>query len=443
MTSGAGAAAIAACATPPGRGALAIVRLSGPDLAPIRDRVLAVHHAGPWEPGRTRRVDLFDADGVFDDGIAVFAPGPRTFTGEDTLEITLHGNPLLVERVLAACVAAGARLARPGELTRRAAVAGKLDLLAAEGIDQLIRAATPAGLQIARDGVSGGLSAVIGGFRSTLIGAIAELEARLDYPADELAFTDDDALLAGLEALAAECGALADTHRAGRMLVEGARIALVGPVNAGKSSLFNALLGTERALVHERAGTTRDVVEARTRLGALEVTLLDTAGERETDDPVEAAGLALARRLVDGADLLLVVLRDAGTHPTEQAILARTAHRTRLVVSNRIDAAPPATGTLGVSARTGEGLEALRAALEHALLAGLPEGRAIASLRQADQLRALARSAREAAEALPFAGVAVAAEILTEAVAGLDALTGADTREEVLDAVFSRFCIGK
>jgi tRNA modification GTPase len=214
-------------------------------------------------------------------------------------------------------------------------------------------------------------------------------------------------------------------------------------VNAGKSSLFNALLGEERALVHERAGTTRDVVEARTRLGALEVTLLDTAGERVTDDPVEAAGLALAKRLVDRADLLLVVLGSAGTDPTEQAILERTAATNRLVVSNQIDRIAPSAGTLAVSALSGEGLPELRAAIEEALLTGLPEGRAIASLRQADQLREVARCAREAAEALPLAGVAVAAEILTEATAGLDTLTGADTREDILDAVFSRFCIGK
>ncbi|MEZ4321310.1 MAG: tRNA modification GTPase [Myxococcota bacterium] len=434
---------IAACATPAGRGALAVVRLSGPHTAAVRDAVLRPCRVGDWAHGRARRVDLVDRDGTFDDGMAVFAAAPRTYTGEDSLEITLHGNPLLVERLLAACLAAGARLAGPGEFTRRAAVNGKLDLVAAEGVDQLIRASTPAGVQIARQAVSGRLSDVLLGFRATVVGVLAELEARLDYPADELAFHGDDALLATLAELGDRCSALADTHEAGRRLVEGARVALVGPVNAGKSSLFNALLRSERALVHERAGTTRDVVEARTRLGPLDVTLLDTAGERETDDPIEAAGLALAQQLVAGADLLLVVLGSAGGDPTERAILARTAPLPRIVVSNQIDRLPPAPDTIAVSARTGAGLESLERAIVTALLGGLPEGPAIASLRQADLLRSLARASEEAAGALPFAGVAVAAEILVEALGELDALTGADTREDVLDAVFARFCIGK
>ena len=221
-------------------------------------------------------------------------------------------------------------------------------------------------------------------------------------------------------------------------------------MNAGKSSLFNRLLGRERALVHPEPGTTRDVVEAPTRLGGLAVTLLDTAGERATDDPVEAAGLALARELVDEADLLVVVLRaraHGGPDPTEAHILARTAGRPRVVVLNGIDregVGRPSPGWIGTSAATGEGVEALERALVHRLVhTEGADGGMIASARQRDLLVATAGWIDEAAEALELAGIAVAADALTRALEEMDALTGADTREDVLDALFARFCIGK
>lgn len=442
-------ATIVASATPSGRGALAIVRLSGPDVAGIRDRVLRRRGSG-WADRRALRVDLVDPDSghsAFDDGLAVFSPGPNTFTGEDTLEVTLHGNPLLVERFVAACIGSGARLARPGEFTRRAVLNGKLDLVHAEGIDQLIRAATPAGVEIARQAVRGALSEVLEGFRTELIGAVAELEARLDYPADELALETDTALWDRIGDVGSRCATLAASHQTGRRLVEGATVALVGPVNAGKSSLFNQLLGSTRALVHSRPGTTRDVVEARTRLGDLAITLLDTAGERETDDPIEAAGLALAGELTAQADLWLVVLR-ASTALTaaERTILERAASRPHIVIYNQIDrpdvrACPD--GALPMSSATGQGLDALRSAITATLVHRSAEGLAIASLRQAELLATLAERCDEAIEAAPLAGVAVAAELLTEGLEALDALTGADTREDILDAVFTRFCIGK
>src|SRR5690606_34862236 len=205
--------------------------------------------------------------------------------------------PLVVERLVRGAVALGARLADPGEFTRRAVLNGKLDLLQAEAVDQLSRASSAEGLRIGRAALDGSLGAFVGELRATLVEVAAELEARLDHPADELAYLDDDLLLARLSDAAGRCRALAATETAGRALVEGARVALVGPVNAGKSSLFNALLGRRRALVHDAPGTTRDVLEARCRLADLDVVLLDTAGERVTTDPVEAAGLALAREL--------------------------------------------------------------------------------------------------------------------------------------------------
>lgn len=442
---------IAARATPPGRGALAIVRVSGPGAAAARDAVVRTHRPGPWRPGRTRRVDLVDAEGPFDDGVAIWGAAPATYTGEDSLEISLHGNPLLVDRLLRALRAVGVRGARPGEFTRRAVEHGKLDLVHAEATDQLIRARTAAGAAIARSGLSGALHAEQAQAQRRLADLAAELEARLDYPDDELALLDDTAWSAEAEALARRAQELADTVGAGRRRVDGARVALVGPVNAGKSSLFNALLGRRRALVHEGAGTTRDVLEIPTLWSGLEVTLLDTAGERSTDDPVEAAGLALARELVDEADLLVVVLRaDAhGVDAVEADILARTSTRERVLVLNGVDRDEVATsgwpeGLLRTSATSGEGVEGLRQAIVASLgSVDAATGLQLASERQADRWQAVAGGCREAVEALTTAGPAAAAQCLTEAMGALADLTGHDAREAVLDAVFSRFCIGK
>ncbi len=436
---------VVAPATASGRAALALVRYSGPGLL---DRVAEVVRlrGGSWRSGRALRVDLHDGQEIFDDGVAVFRRGPATFTGEDTLEITCHGNPQIVDRLVRASIAAGCRMATPGEFTRRAVVNGKIDLVAAEAVEQAIRATSDDGLRIARAALDGRLGAFLAESRGRMVEVCAELEARMDWPADELAYEADEALVASLTELAARCRELARTADRGRVWVEGARVALVGSVNAGKSSLFNALLGRERALVHETAGTTRDVVEAPTSVDGVAVTLLDTAGERETSDPVEAAGLALAQELVAEADALVVVLRarPSGISATEAAILERTAGRRRLVVCNGVDADEVTEG-LPVSARTGQGVEALKQALR-GLLVGEATGAetlAIASQRQADLLEATARACEEAVEALPIAGVAVAADALTHGIAALDALTGADTREQVLDAVFARFCIGK
>lgn len=440
---------VVALATPPGRSALAVVRFSGDGVLALLAPVVRPL-GGPLRPGQARRVELVDDRGVFDDGVAVHGRGPRTYTGEDTLEVTVHGNPLIVDRLIQAAIGAGARLAGPGELTRRAVVHGKLDLLGAEAVDQVIRATSEDGLAVGRQGLDGEVRRFVDEVRAALIDATAELEARLDYPGDELATVDDDALVAQLTDVATRCRALAATHARARVLVDGATVALVGAVNAGKSSLFNALLGRRRAIVHDSAGTTRDVIEARCRIRDLEVTLLDTAGERITDDPVEAAGLALAQELVVDADLLLVVVRAGPDAPdeTERRILARTAERPRIVVYNgvdRLDAAPAPGGALPTSAKTGDGIEALEGALRAALVEdpGALGELAIASARQRDLLQAVADAVDEAVDGLPIAGPAVAADALVRAIEEVDALTGADTREDVLDAMFARFCIGK
>lgn len=399
---------------------------------------------------RSRLCTFFDAQGDFDEGLLTVFPGPKSYTGEDSAELSCHGNPLLVERLIAALVSAGARVADPGEFTRRAFENGRMDLTRAEAVLQAIDAASPKGLELARAGLGGAVSRLVDTLRDGLTDAIAELEAWLDYPAEDLALQSEAELIAQLRGLGAQARAAAESYAAGRVLVDGATVALVGPVNAGKSSLFNALGGSERALVSPTPGTTRDVVERRVRLGSVAITLLDTAGQRDGAGPLEAAGMALGERLTAEADLLLVVIPAHEAHRAE-AVLASTEGRHRLLVANHADRPGAIRGwgefsVIPTSATKGEGIDALSAAICEALVGELPGGAGliIASQRQRDLLLAVHRRAEAAVVAIEGeAGSAVAAEELYAALERLDALTGRDTREAVLDRLFSRFCIGK
>ena len=441
---------IVASATPWGHSALAVVRLSGRGLLEVLGGFVRPYSGFPLPHAQARRVVLFDGQGTFDDGLITFSIGPNSYTGEDTAEISCHGNPQIVERLLSTAVVSGARLAYPGEFTRRAVQHGKMDLIRAEAVMQVATATTKRGLDIGRRGLEGHLSTTIGHLRSAMIGVAAECEARLDYPADELAVETDQGVLDDIAAMAQQCRTWAATYRAGQVLVQGARVALVGPVNAGKSSLFNVLLGKKRALVHNTPGTTRDVLEVPAVIHDVAVTLLDTAGERKTLDPVEAAGLALAQELVEQADALIVVLRAEETElsTVEKEILSRTAHLQRVVIYNGVDRLMQDNTPLGAiptSTKSGEGIESLKTALQKVLIGeDLGESATvIASVRQRDQLERIADLLDQAKEAFTIAGVAVTAALITDAIVELDTLTGDDTRENILDAMFSKFCIGK
>ncbi len=423
------------------------MRLSGVDLAQAVRTVCGTVPAAR----RATLVQLRDDAGRFDEGLLTWMPGPRSYTGEDVAEVSCHGNPLIVQRLLDAFCAAGARLAGPGEFTRRAFLNGRMDLTRAEAILQAIAATSPAGLAVARAGMEGAVVSRAAALRTTVVNIAAELEAVLDYPGEDLLFSGDAALVARLDAVAADAGAIVVGHRAASVAVEGARVALIGPVNAGKSSLFNALLGRARALVSASPGTTRDVVESALQLDAVRLTLLDTAGERIPADPVEAAGQALARATADEADLLLLVLPGhLPLSPEGAALLDRSADRVRRIVVTHADLSAGIECSIPVdfrvSAVTGEGIAALRAALPLAVAGEAPGAveTLIASRRQRDLFAALAAHCAAAAEALRVeAGPAVAVERLYEALATLDGLTGRDTREAVLDRLFARFCVGK
>lgn len=439
---------IVACATAWGRSAIGVVRLSGPNTQAILKDFCRSKGGFP-PPRRARLTQIFDEDGVFDEGLLTFFSKDSSYTGEQAAEISCHGNPLLIERLIAACVGAGARVANPGEFTRRAFLNGRMDLTRAEAVLQAIEASSPEGLRVARAGLDGAVSALVDSLRTALTDAIAEIEARLDYPGEDLVFEEEALLMDRLRRLAQRAQVAAESYATGRILVDGATVALVGPVNAGKSSLFNALGGSERALVSSTPGTTRDVVERQIRLGAVSIRLLDTAGERQAEG-LEAEGIALGRRLTEDADLLVVVVPAHLPHEA-QALIARTANRQRILVGNHADRPGAQSRVFGVdllptSALSGLGLEALREAIAEALVGELPGGASlvIASQRQRDLLLGVAREIRTSVAAFEGEfGLAISAEALYSALVPLDALVGRDSREAVLDALFSRFCIGK
>lgn len=436
---------IVACATPYGVGAIAVVRLSGAALDPL---IRAVCGRVPRDR-RATLVRLRDAAGPFDEGLVTVFRSPASYTGEDVAEVSCHGNPLLVTRLLDAFVAAGARIASPGEFTRRAYLAGRMDLTRAEAVADLLAATSARGLALARANLGGALGTALDGVRAGLVDVAAELEAILDYPGEDLLFAGDGALVADLAARVGELERLLATAEPGRVAVEGARVALVGPVNAGKSTLLNALAGRTRALVSPLPGTTRDVVEVTIRLPDLAITLVDTAGERETADPIERAGLELGREAAREADLRLLVLPLHVSWEPRWTALAGAGPT--LTVGTHADLAGPDHPVVDVAVAAPEGrgipelVEAVRARLGGSRDApeGAPEGPHLTTRRQAALLADVLGPLRRAVVALPEAGPAAAVEELYAAVGAIDVLTGRDTRESVLDRLFARFCVGK
>lgn len=430
---------IVAPATPPGRGAIALVRLSG---VGARELVARLCPDGPaWQPRRAQLRLARDAHGhILDDLLVVWMPGPRSYTGEDVVELSAHGNPAIVDALVQRCVSLGARPAGPGEFTRRALVAGRLDLVEAEAIDGLIRAQTVAGVQAARAGLDGQLQSVLDDVRERLLDFGAELEARLDHPGEDLGEVSDATLIEQLRALSGELSTLAGTWSVSKRRIEGAVVALVGEVNAGKSSLFNHLVGARRALVSAEPGTTRDAVERTVDWDGLRVTFLDTAGQRTTAGTIEAAGIELGRQLAEDADLRLHV-----RHPGRTERVIELPAPTWSVVTHR-DLGPASfTSDHHISNATGEGVAELRAALSQWLGVADPARRAmVGSQRQHDLLLRVVAHVDAACEAMELGvGPVVAAEELVVALERLGSLAGQSVREDVLDRLFSRFCVGK
>lgn len=427
---------IFALASGAGRAAVGVMRISGPGTG-----ALLAALAGPLPEARRASLrTLRHAGEALDRALVLWCPGPASYTGEDLAELHLHGGPAVIAAVGEALVALGARPAEPGEFTRRAFLHGRLDLTEAEGIADLIAAETEAQRRQALRQASGALAARVEGWADRLAALLARAEAFLEFEEEDLPTDLDSRVAEEVAALRAEMAAeLAAAPRAER-LREGVAVAILGPPNAGKSSLLNALAGREAAIVSARAGTTRDVIEVRLVLAGVPVTLADTAGLRETADEIEAEGVRRALARAEAADLRLLVV-PAGEAP--DAATAGLVGPDALRVASKADlggAAPP--GAFAVSVVTGEGMEALRAALERevAARAGLAAAAGLTRPRHRAAVgEAVAALGRHREAPLPE----LRAEALREALAALGRLTGRFGVEEILDRIFAEFCIGK
>ena len=434
---------IAAIATPPGRGAIGIVRVSGPLVPGIARRLLGCLP----EPRVATFCPARDAAGhVLDEGLALYFPAPHSYTGEHSFEFQGHGGQVVLQSVLAACLDAGARLAEPGEFTRRAFLNGRMDLAQAEAVADLIDAASQEAARSALRSLSGEFSAAIEGLVAQLVELRALTEATLDFPEEEVDALHRDDAAARLQRLRLALGDILARSREGSLLRSGIHVVLAGRPNVGKSSLLNRLAGEERAIVTPIPGTTRDALREAIRIDGVPLVLVDTAGLRPSRDEVERLGIERTLKEVGEADLVLAVFDAAAGDfelPTEPPAAA-----VRIDVYNKIDLVPGFAAPAGerrvvaVSAKTGAGMDALRLAIlesagwkSHAESVFLARERHLRALRAAD-----AHLAAAVAHAQQWELFAEELRLAQQALAGI---TGEYTADDLLGEIFSRFCIGK
>ncbi|HEX4575680.1 MAG TPA: tRNA uridine-5-carboxymethylaminomethyl(34) synthesis GTPase MnmE [Gemmatimonadales bacterium] len=443
---------IVALATPPGRSALALIRLSGRGAFDVAARALRPFHPAP--PRTVRRVRLVHpATGqLVDDALAACFTAPRTYTGDDLVEISTHGGLLVPAAAVVALVAAGARPAAPGEFTRRAVLNGKLDLLQAEATADLIDAGSPAQAHRALAQLDRGLSARLEALRAALLELEALLAYEIDFPEEDAGPVAPARIVDAWRAARDQLVALLGTAPEGERLREGALVVIAGPPNAGKSSLFNALLGTERAIVTELPGTTRDAIEAHTVLEGFPFRLTDTAGLRASGDRVERLGIEVSRHYLARADLILFCEEAASGVASGAAEFLAECRAPVVRVATKLDLADGASGDsrerLAVSVVTGRGIAELRRRLaQEAFGRLLSLGDVEPVVTRARHRLALERALAEteAFHAARAAGVdtAAAATHLRVAVGALDVLIGVVTPDDVLARVFASFCVGK
>ncbi len=445
---GPGRDTIAAIATAPGRGGIGVIRISGKHLGPFAQAL-----SGKQPPARLATLAaLYAADGsVLDSGLMLYFPAPHSFTGEDVLELQGHGGPVVMQLLLARCLDLGARLAEPGEFTRRAYLNGKLDLAQAEAVIDLIDASTAAAARSAVRSLQGDFSREIHGLVEQLTELRALVEATLDFPDEEVDFLQSADAFGRLDRLQQRLAQVFARARQGKLLQSGLHVVLAGQPNVGKSSLLNRLTGDELAIVTPIAGTTRDIVRGSLQLEGIPLHVIDTAGLRETTDEIEKIGIERTWREIERADvLLLLVDASSGFGEAEQAILDRLpAHLARITVHNKIDLAKRPAGrhetaggvVIALSARRGEGIELLRQELLR--IAGWHPAEDVFIARER-HLRALleARDHLTAAQTR-VTQLELLAEELRRAQQALAAITGEFTADDLLGEIFGRFCIGK
>ena len=442
---------IVAIATPPGRGGIGVVRISGPHAQRVAAAVTT--HRDPLEPRRatfTRVRAPQQSSAIVDTVVVTAFLAPQSYTGEDVVEISAHGSPVVLDAIVRAAIDAGARLAQPGEFTLRAFLSGKIDLVQAEAVGDLIAAVTPLQARLAFDQLEGTLTGRIAAVDADLFDVIARLEASLDFPDEGYHFIQPDEIGESISRVMRRLDDLLANAERGRMIREGATVVIAGRPNVGKSSLFNGLAGTDRAIVTPVPGTTRDLITEQIDLDGVAVTLVDTAGAREALDIVEREGVARGEKARDVADIIVLVV-DSSEPLTidDEQLIARTAGASRIIVLNKSDCARPVAGFpdgLRVSALTGEGLDGLRSSIRTRLIG--PEAlRDVASISNVRHVALL----RDAREHLVRAATAAAARRPEELIlvdlhsarAHFDEVVGRRTPDDVLQHIFERFCIGK
>jgi tRNA modification GTPase len=448
---------IVAIATPPGRSGLGIVRLSGPSAQEVAARLL--RRSRPLQPRRATFARLRELDeaggGTLDQVVVTWFSSPASYTGEDVVEISAHGNPWVLQRLVDLASQAGARVAEPGEFTFRAYLNGRVDLVEAEAVADLIAAVTPAQARAASDQLNGTLTTAIARLEGELFALAARLEASLDFPEEGYRFVEPDDHRKALGALLGELRTLLASAGAGRVLREGRRLAVIGRPNVGKSSIFNSLLGFERAIVSPAPGTTRDLITEACIVHGVPLTLVDTAGWRTTADELEAEGIRRARRAAEVADVSLLVLDGSvPLSPGDRELLSAVSGPSAIAV-NKSDlpqswtleslgeGSPPA---VRVSALSGAGLEDLRSALASVLVGDrrLLDDVRVTNVRHARLLEEVSGYLERARSMVSRPGreEMVLAEVHA-ALGALQEITGRRAPDAVLREIFSRFCIGK
>jgi tRNA modification GTPase len=468
---------ICAIATPPGEGGIGVLRISGPQALDIASRIVCLRSGAPLQHLQTHKMALADVGlrgmtrtapaeeetgtrSCLDEALVVVMRNPHSYTGEDVVEVQCHGGPMILDQLCRALMASGARLAQPGEFTKRAFLNGRLDLAQAEAVLDTIRAKTARGLTIAQAQRRGELSQEIEATRSALVVTLAHVEAALDFAEEDIAFVRQDELMRLLDETAAGLRRLIRSGREGRIWREGAAVAILGRPNVGKSSLMNALLKSDRAIVTPIPGTTRDMLEEVVSINGLPVRLFDTAGLHPTEDPVEAEGIRRSWLVWKETDLALILLD--GSEPLSQddrALLGCPESERALVVVNKCDlprglmkeeiesASPVNAGLIEISAKEQVGLDLLRDAIRSLLTPSRLESQEsvlVTNLRHVDALERALQGVVQAAQSgeAGRAGELIAMDLRIAADA-LGEITGVITTDEILDRIFAEFCIGK
>ena len=447
---------VAAISTPRGKGGVALVRVSGDDAYKVAEKVFAPSSGkalSSYAPNTVVHGKFRDNNGVFDDGLAVLYASPRSFTGEDTAELCCHGGPLVTQKLLSACLSAGAMPAGRGEFTRRAFINGKLSLTEAEAVGGIIDAVSEKHLGVSLRQLDGSLSAKISGIYSRLTLLASSIYAYIDYPDEDMTDVTPDEMRERLLSALGELEELRRTHKYGKAISEGVPAAIVGRPNTGKSSLLNLLAGEERAIVTDTEGTTRDVITEKITFGDIVLDLSDTAGIRQSGDEIEMLGVERSWRQIERAGIVILVLENRLTEadlPVIEAIKAAGKTASTVALLNKCDAAPCEKPGIfeyetEFSTVTGEGREQLKATLEK--LCGsedcADDGAIIVSARQSAALEKAVDCVKSALNALESFTQDIACADLENALAALGEIDGRAVSEDIVNGIFAHFCVGK